>query len=185
MDKYLDKQGLVSYTHKMKEYIDSKVQNLSDNEIDEALIGYHLKLNTELSAHAETGVNASGGSDDGFDYKIYLDETDLETNEVNLIEIEGAGYLTYDAETGEATPVPSSTSAKYINPSTHSVIETISKINFVVYFNPTDFNFETGYFEGSDEISISAYYTDSRLNRDVSIGCIDLSGLEMEFEAAT
>ena len=29
MDKYLDKQGLISYTSKMKEYIDSKVSSSS------------------------------------------------------------------------------------------------------------------------------------------------------------
>ena len=153
MEKYLDKQGLVAYTHKMKQYINSKVpsaassiadgetgfvtgdqvydalqtinvQTLSENEIREIMAGIHIDW---YKVSGEKINNIEPTSETTCDFHQYIVETDLETNEEKIIHIVGSAEYYIDTE--EPYSDVSVNSANYVTMSGSTITETLGTVS--------------------------------------------------------
>ena len=124
MKKYLDTEGLITYTNKMKEYINSKCSALSENEIREIMAGIHLDW---YKVNGEKINNITPTSEFSCDFHQYIVETDLETNEEKIIHIAGSAEMYIDTE--EPYSDVSVNSANYVTMSGSTITETLGTVS--------------------------------------------------------
>jgi hypothetical protein len=124
MEKFLDKNGLITYTNKMKEYINSKCSALSEIDIKEVMAGIHIDW---YKVNGEKINSVEATSENTYDFHQYISETDLETDENKIIHI--AGDVKIDRETEEPYPIITVSSANYVTMSGNTITETLGAVS--------------------------------------------------------
>ena len=171
MKKYLDTEGLITYTNKMKEYINSKCSALSDNDLTEAFLGYHYdwyKENDDF-VNVITPISVNG-----INYKVYITETSLEDDTTRIIRFAGAAYKETDAETGDfRIAIDPNASIDYITRDALGNDTVVSSItndgNWVVCFGGATEEETLTDMYGTYQIDVQYNYPDIELSTELEV----------------